>query len=62
VGYKEVRYAHLLAGEPPAVQPAAPAPAVREDAVARLPSRVDGLEAEVADLQRQFAEFKKQFE
>ena len=62
VGYKEVRYAHLLAGEPPAVQPAAPAPAVREDAVARLQSRVDGLEAEVADLQRQFAEFKKQFE
>jgi uncharacterized protein YceH (UPF0502 family) len=64
-GYKEVRYAHLLAGEPPAVQPAAAVSAVREtrdDPVARLQARVDGLEAEVADLKRQFGEFKKQFE
>jgi uncharacterized protein YceH (UPF0502 family) len=64
VGYKEVRYAHLLAGEPQAVT-AAPAPAVREtrdDTVARLQATVDRLEAEVADLKRQFAEFKQQFE
>ena len=67
VGYKEVRYAHLLAGEPPAAPAAAaaPGPAVREnrdDAVARLQATVDRLEAEVADLRRQFADFKKQFE
>ena len=64
VGYKEVRYAHLLSGEPPAV-PAAPVPAVREtrdDTVARLQATVERLEAEVADLRRQFAEFKKQFD
>jgi hypothetical protein len=64
VGYKEVRYAHLLAGEPP-VTSAAPTPAARdtpEDPVARLQASVDRLEAEVADLKRQFADFKKQFE
>jgi uncharacterized protein len=68
VGYKEVRYAHLLSGEPPA-GPSAPSavqvPAVREtrdDQVARLQASVDRLQAEIADLQRQFAEFKKQFE
>jgi len=67
VGYKEVRYAHLLSGEPTAVSAPAAAqiPAVREtrnDAVAGLQASVDRLEAEVADLKRQFAEFKKQFE
>jgi len=68
VGYKEVRYAHLLSGEPPAVPVAAAAPsspAVREnrdDTIARLQATVDRLEAEVADLKRQFAEFKRQFE
>jgi len=69
VGYKEVRYAHLLAGEPPAT--AAPSPPAaqsggaretRDDPVARLQASVDRLEAEVADLKRQFAEFKKQVE
>ncbi|HTT66300.1 MAG TPA: YceH family protein [Bryobacteraceae bacterium] len=65
VGYKEVRYAHLLSGEPPAVQPAAPVPQVREirdDTVARLQATVDRLETEVAELKRQFADFRKQFE
>ena len=65
VGYKEVRYAHLLSGEPPAVQPAAPVPPVREtrdDTVARLQATVDRLETEVAELKRQFADFRKQFE
>jgi uncharacterized protein YceH (UPF0502 family) len=52
VGYKEVRYAHLLAGELVAVP--APAPVVRDTR--------DRLEAEVADLGRQFADFKRQFE
>jgi uncharacterized protein YceH (UPF0502 family) len=68
VGYKEVRYAHLLSGEPPttaAAPAAAQTPGVREtrdEPVARLQASVDRLEAEVADLKRQFAEFKKQFE
>ena len=68
VGYKEVRYAHLLSGEPPATAPApaaAQTPGVREtrdEPVARLQASVDRLDAEVADLKRQFAEFKKQFE
>jgi uncharacterized protein YceH (UPF0502 family) len=68
VGYKEVRYAHLLSGEPqtvPMPSLAAPTANVREagnDSVARLQASVDRLEAEVADLKRQFAEFKKQFE
>lgn len=63
VGYKEVRYAHLLSGEPP-VASAAPAPerGTRDDPVARLQAAVDRLDAEVRDLHRQFAEFKKQFE
>jgi uncharacterized protein YceH (UPF0502 family) len=67
-GYKEVRYAILLSGEPqtvPMPSLAAPTANVREagnDSVARLQASVDRLEAEVADLKRQFAEFKKQFE
>src|ERR1035441_3261644 len=68
VGYKEVRYAHLLSGEPQAAS--APPPAgqtqgvreTRDDPVARLQASVDRLEAEVAELKRQFAEFKRQFE
>jgi uncharacterized protein YceH (UPF0502 family) len=63
VGYKEVRYAHLLAGEPQIVQPAAPASQpVAHSPVAQLQATVDRLESEVADLKRQFADFKKQFE
>jgi len=64
VGYKEVRYAHLLSGEPPAI-PATQFPGAREThdgPIARLQASVDRLDAEVADLKRQFAEFKKQFE
>ncbi len=68
VGYKEVRYAHLLSGEPP-VGPVASSAAqisgareTRDDLAARLQASVDRLEAEVADLKRQFAEFKRQFE
>jgi len=64
VGYKEVRYAHLLSGEPAAV-PAAPPPAAREsrdETVLRLEAAVERLETDVAELQRQFADFKRQFE
>lgn len=68
VGYKEVRYAHLLSGEPPAAlavvgtAPVAVGRESRDEPVARLQASVDRLEAEVADLKRQFAEFKRQFE
>jgi uncharacterized protein YceH (UPF0502 family) len=61
VGYKEVRFAHLLAGEPVAV----PSPAAVQQAqspLAQLQATVDRLEAEVADLKQKFAAFKKQFE
>jgi uncharacterized protein YceH (UPF0502 family) len=61
VGYKEVRFAHLLAGVPVAVpSPAAVQPA--QSPLAQLQATVDRLEAEVADLKQQFAAFKKQFE
>ncbi len=53
VGYKEVRYAHLLSGEPPATSvSAAPPPTgeIRDSPAARLQASVDRLEAEVADL------------
>lgn len=56
-GFKEQRWAHLLAGD---VQ-------VAEEAVApgRAPSdrdRIAALEREVADLKREFMEFRKKFE
>jgi uncharacterized protein YceH (UPF0502 family) len=73
-GTKEVRYAHLLSDTPPATL-AAPAhvPAAREgDAGVASPSytqRIESLVAEmaelrkqIADLQSQFAAFRKQFE
>jgi uncharacterized protein YceH (UPF0502 family) len=64
VGYKEVRYAHLLSGEPSAttVVSASSVRETRDDSVARLQASVDRLEGEVADLKRQFGDFKKQFE
>ncbi|MBO0801074.1 MAG: DUF480 domain-containing protein, partial [Blastocatellia bacterium] len=49
-GQKEVRYAHLLAGE---VQLTEPEPEL---------DRIGKLEKEVEDLKKQFQEFRKQFE
>ena len=60
-GYKETRYAHLLAGEP-RVEPAMQAAGTREDPIAHLKAAVENLEREVAELKRHFAEFRKQFE
>jgi len=54
VGYKEVRYAHLLSGEPQAVAAPAGAAPVAQSPVAHLQATVDRIEAEVADLKRQF--------
>jgi uncharacterized protein YceH (UPF0502 family) len=61
VGYKEVRYAHLLSGEPQVASAPSPA-ATRDDPAGRLQASVDRLEAEVAELKQQFADFKRQFE
>jgi uncharacterized protein len=63
-GEKEVRYAHLLSGEPLSVMAAEPASPAK-----LAPDRLDLIEAEMArvnqeleDLKQQFAGFKKQFE
>jgi uncharacterized protein YceH (UPF0502 family) len=59
VGQKEVRFAHLLSGEPKieaVISTDRPHPAET------LGQRVERLETEVEDLRRQFEQFKKQFE
>jgi uncharacterized protein len=64
-GQKEVRYAHLLAGEAVDTTPddAAPADApARGDRVAALEETVAGLREEVAALRAELAEFRRQFE
>ena len=66
-GTKEVRYAHLLAGEEPGWAPqreAEPEPAIsdNEERVKKLEEDLAELEKEMAELKRQFAEFRKQFE
>jgi uncharacterized protein YceH (UPF0502 family) len=68
-GEKEVRYAHLLSGEPPS---SGPAPAVetasetvlptRGDRIGTLETEVAQLREEVEELKRQFAGFRQQFE
>ncbi len=72
-GQKEVRYAHLMAGEAQAGEPAASsatdeaqtarasAPA-EDDRVAALERTVDGLRAELAALRERFEEFRAQFQ
>ncbi len=69
-GQKEARFAHLLAGEP-AVEEIKVAPrleaATREvraenERLARLESEVEALRGEMAELRRQFNDFRKQFE
>jgi uncharacterized protein YceH (UPF0502 family) len=67
-GFKESRYAHLLAGPPEAASPevsasagaAAPASALDGDAMARLEEEIENLRREVAELKAQFAAFKQQ--
>jgi uncharacterized protein YceH (UPF0502 family) len=55
-GQKEVRYAHLLSGEVQVSQLEA------EPEVAHEPDRISKLERELADLRRDFEEFRKKFE
>lgn len=64
-GTKEPRWAHLLSGEP--AMPATAEPAARtysapEDRVVRLEAEVTGLRERLDLLERQWAEFRKQFE
>ena len=63
-GQKEVRYAHLLAGEvTEAAEEAPSAPAVAgNDRISALEELVTELRREVADLRAQLGEFRKQFE
>jgi uncharacterized protein len=66
-GQKEVRFAHLLSGEPeieisPAVERQAPAAPRRSEQIETLEQKVDRLTVEVNKLREQFEEFKKQFE
>jgi uncharacterized protein YceH (UPF0502 family) len=64
-GAKEVRYAHLLSGEPvDAEMAAAPetAGATRQDRVATLEQEIAALKAEVAQLSAEFAEIRRLLE
>jgi uncharacterized protein len=69
-GQKEIRFAHLLSGEPELdavveTERASAASAARRggsEQVAQLEKKVDALTAEVQRLNEQFQEFKKQFE
>jgi uncharacterized protein YceH (UPF0502 family) len=58
-GEKETRYAHLLSGQPP-VSSAPPAPAVMQPG-APPQDRTGALEAEIAQLRREFEDLKQQF-
>ena len=58
-GQKEVRFAHLLSGEPKIEQVTLPD---RPQPVETLAQRVERLEIEMGELRRQFDQFKKQFE
>nr|WP_314623766.1 YceH family protein [uncultured Noviherbaspirillum sp.] len=66
-GTKEVRYAHLLSGEPAAGEPAAmqaqaPSTSARQDRVASLEEEVAALKAQVAELSQEFAEIRRLLE
>ena len=68
-GFKESRYAHLLAGPPGAVLPeAAPVPAAAspdapdDERIVQLTREVEELRNELAELKAHFADFKKQLE
>ena len=58
-GYKEQRWAHLFSGDVEVVEEPEPAPAPR---VSADRERIDRLEAELAQLRREFDEFRRNFE
>lgn len=63
-GTKEPRWMHRLAGEPATeiAGDTAAAEPTRADRLARLETEIAGLRAQVGALERQFEEFRKQFE
>jgi uncharacterized protein len=63
-GQKEVRYAHLLSGEPQpeATEAAVAADPVESDRITPLEQEVASLRAEVTSLREQFEEFRRQFQ
>ena len=69
-GFKESRFAHLLAGPPGALAPAvapgfaalAGCEAPDVDPIARLDREVEALRREIGELKAQFADFRKQLE
>jgi len=67
-GTKEPRYAQLLAGDQPewSIAAAEPAPApdshAPDERVTQLAAEMEEIKRQLANLQQQFAEFKKQFE
>ena len=64
-GTKEVRYAHLLSGEPVDVETDAPqqtVAAARQDRVSALEEEVAALKAELARLSEEFAEIRRLLE
>jgi uncharacterized protein YceH (UPF0502 family) len=63
-GEKEVRYTHLLSGEPPVSEPAASpfTPPAQPSRIGALEAEIAQLRRELEDLKQQFAGFQKQFE
>jgi hypothetical protein len=64
-GQKEVRYAHLLSGEPQVTVSPEPAPIAVDsdpDRVAALEHAVDSLRTELAELRAAFDRFREQFQ
>lgn len=62
-GQKELRYAHLFAGEPQLPrQPAAPEAPSSDEAAPAEPGRVDALERDLAEVRSELAELRAQFE
>jgi uncharacterized protein YceH (UPF0502 family) len=62
-GQKELRYAHLLSGEPEVdTEPAATTAPVRADRLEALEQAVEGLRAEMAELRAELAAFRREFQ
>jgi uncharacterized protein YceH (UPF0502 family) len=65
-GTKEPRYAHLLADDQPewsiAAEAAPGADSASDERVAQLAAEMEEIKRQLANLEKQFAEFKKQFE
>lgn len=62
MGFKEARYAHLLAGPIVSSATDSPPPPAPVDRVAQLEQDIGALRQELTDLRQQFADFRKQFE